>query len=293
MRLADRYGLGRCRRLFLLWRPPRPTRPTRPRHCAASAAYTAAAFGRDSRERPPGSRVVGQPDQLRAIRWQRWSRHVSAVSSGTAGLDATHGEATAPRVPGEPASTRSACRMPWPSQARDPASRTRSRPLRRGCRWTSPRRPPVERRIWSTAAARSSAAVALPEPDTSTPVPRARSEQPVPGSGAALADNRSGCATPFAARPYLGSGPGSCPRRPTSRRPPAPWPRRPRTRRQGVSRQILRKRGDRRPEQHPPAHREHVRQSIRRGDLAEVQASSTRGGKKSSVPMIARSWLTR
>ena len=116
----------------------------------------------------------------------------------------------------------------------------------------------------------------------------------VAGRAPPLRSSRSGWAAPMTARPYLGSGsrivcpPASVP--PASRTlSDAP----PKTCGQDVARQLLGERRDRQREEDAATHREHVAHAFAAAISPNVRASSTSGGKKSSVPMIARSSLIR
>ena len=110
-----------------------------------------------------------------------------------------------------------------------------------------------------------------------------------PGCAPPLRSSRSGRRRRRPPGRTWAPGRGSCGRPRASRRPREPCAAPSKIARERVARHVLGERRDGQREQHPAAHREHVGQGIRRRDLAERRGSSTSGGKKSSVPMTARS----
>ena len=283
---------------------------TRPIHqCSTPAASKAAstvvdAVGRDRREQAArGLRVVGEDDKRRRHvrrrararrrrsggcgrrRRSRRRRRRARAAPGSAGRAAA---SKTKRVPDARAISR-----PWPSRpnpvtsvaARTPAPDER---LRGGAveaahrrRWRRPR----------------SAALVRPwrEPDTRTPVPSGlvRTSRS-PGRAPPLRSSLSGWAAPMTASPYFGSGsrmvwpPASVP--PASRTlDDAPAKISVRTSRGRSSGNAAIDRANR---TRPPIANTSDR-AFAAAISPNVRGSSTSGGKKSSVPMIARSSLTR
>ena len=262
---------------------PRPDPPTNARRLPRSNAASTLgdALRRDRGEQTARRlRIVGEGDEVgrHAVRDRRAhpatkrrlcaAPPVSTPAAARSSAPGSAGSAAASktnRVPDARAISR-----PWPSRPKP--GHVRGGPDA-GRRRAPPRPRRSGARIPSIAVARSAVAASGPGDarDTRMPVPsRFVSTSRSPGRAPPLRISLSGWAAPMTARPYLGSGsrivwpPASVP--PASRtfaEAPA------KIAAQHVARQLLGERRDRQREQDAAAHREHVRQRVRGGDLAE------------------------
>ena len=309
-RVASRLGVARAELGRSSATPGRrpPRSPTR--QCIDAGASRAAVDVVDRRRgtaasSPPlvcgswASVTSSRRRPLRAPRDRR--RHEPPVVGRAAGLDAGRGElqraAGAPAAP--PHRTRTARRTPGPSRGRGPAARTRSRRSR-------PRTPCATRtseaarlsvRIWSIAPSRSARRSSGPG---GAPLTSSRCRAAWSGSARRRAARRpcaaAGPGAPRRSRPARTSAPGRgwCGRRPACRPPRGPWTRRPSKIAASTSRG--RSSGnaaiDSAKRTRPPIANTSL-SAFAAAISPNVRGSSTSGGKKSSVPMIARSSLIR
>ena len=169
----------------------------------------------DRREQPAGClRVVGEGHELRRDAvgdGQRRARRTGGCGPRRRSRRRPARDRARRRAPaGPPRRRRTASRTPGPSRARAQAARTRSRRSRRRCRGgRGPRRRPGSASASGRSPAARSPADALPWrlPLTSSPVPsRFVRISTSPGRAPPLRSSRSGCPAPMTARPYFGSG---------------------------------------------------------------------------------------
>ena len=151
-------------------------------------------------------------------------------------------------------------------------------------------------RIWAIAASRSASAVRpWRRPLTSSPVPRRFvSTSTSPGRAPPLRNSRSGCAAPMTARPYFGSGSRIV--WPPARTPPASRTL-PAAASNTAARASFGKSSGNAAIDSANSTRPPIANTSESALAAAISpyatGSSTSGGKKSSVPRIARSSLTR